>query len=207
MTKVKICGLMKAEHVKAAAAGGADAVGFVFAPSRREITLEKAQELAALVPQGVWKVGVVTDASKERLHELFTQVPLDYIQYHGDETAQFIREVGLPAMKALSVRTAEDAERAAQYDADYYIFDTPGVEFKGGSGKTFDWSLLAGIPRERMVLAGGLHAGNVSQAIQQVQPYMVDVSSGVETDKEKDIEKIQQFLDEVKGRSGQYADN
>lgn len=205
MTRVKICGLTKQEHVLAAVNAGADAIGFVFAPSSREVTIEQAQLLAKNIPDTVWKIGVFVDASKDQLERTFKEVPLDYIQYHGDETPEFIRQVGLPSIKALSISSEEDVKRAATYDVDYYLFDTPGVEYKGGSGKTFDWSLLenAGVTREQTILAGGLHAGNVQQAVRQVQPYMVDVSSGVEINKQKDIASIQAFIQLAKGRSGQ----
>lgn len=203
MSKVKICGLMKSEHVTAAVQAGVDAIGFVFAPSRREVTIEQAKELAKLVPPSVWKIGVFVDASKEQLHKTFREVPLDFIQYHGDETPEFIRQVGLPSIKALAVETEADAIRAAGYDVDYYLFDTPGVEYKGGSGKTFDWSLLehAGVSKTQVILAGGLHAGNVREALDQVHPFMVDVSSGVEIAKEKDTKRIQAFIHTAKGRS------
>lgn len=202
MTKVKICGLMKPEHVQAAVDSGADAIGFVFAPSRREVTIEQAHELAQQIPDTVWKIGVFVDASKEQLHKTFREVPLDYIQYHGDETPAFISDVGLPSIKALSIENEEDAKRAAEYDVDYYLFDTPGIEYKGGSGRTFDWSLLenAGVSKKQIILAGGLHAGNVQQGLQQVNPYMVDVSSGVEIEKQKDSECIRTFIQKAKGR-------
>ncbi|PID16072.1 phosphoribosylanthranilate isomerase [Sporosarcina sp. P34] len=202
MTKVKICGLMKPEHVQAAVDAGADAIGFVFAPSRREVTLEQAQKLAKLIPPSVVKIGVFVDETKEQLLKMFNEVPLDYIQYHGDETPAFIQQVGLPSIKALAITSEDDVKLAATYDVDYYLFDTPGVEYKGGSGKTFDWSLLGdvGVSKEQIILAGGLHAGNVQEALEQVNPYMVDVSSGVEIEKQKDSERIQTFIRTAKGR-------
>ncbi|PID26123.1 phosphoribosylanthranilate isomerase [Sporosarcina sp. P7] len=202
MTKVKICGLMKPEHVQAAVNAGADAIGFVFAPSRREVTLEQAQKLAKLIPPSVLKIGVFVDETKEQLLKIFNEVPLDYIQYHGDETPAFIKQVGLPSIKALAITSEDDVKLAATYDVDYYLFDTPGIEYKGGSGKTFDWSLLedVGVSKEQIILAGGLHAGNVQEALGQVNPYMVDVSSGVEIEKQKDSERIQAFIHTAKGR-------
>jgi len=127
-------------------------------------------------------------------------VPLDYVQYHGEETPEFIRQQGYPAIKALSVRDEEDVRAAANYNVDYYLFDAPGTDFKGGSGHTFDWTLLemAGIPREKLILAGGLKAENIAEAVSLVSPYMVDVSSGVETDGIKDEAKINAFIQAVK---------
>lgn len=200
MTKVKICGLMEQEHVEAAVESGVDAIGFVFAPSRRRISIEKAQELARLVPEGIMKIGVFVEAAEEELKRTFSEVPLDYIQYHGEEDPDFIQRVGLPAIKAVSVHGDEDVRRAARFDVDYLLFDTPGEEFKGGSGKTFDWTLLeeAGVRPEQLILAGGLTSENVEEAIRRVNPHMVDVSSGVEINKRKDVDLIRNFLHAVK---------
>ena len=196
MTKVKICGLMEVQHVKAAVSAGADAIGFVFAPSKRLVTIAQAHELAKHVPEGILKIGVFVNPTAEELRAAVDGVPLDYVQYHGEETPAFICEQGYPAIKALSVRSAADVQAAAQYDVDYYLFDAPGTDFKGGSGHTFDWTLLeaAGIPKEKLVLAGGLKQENIREAVSLVAPFMVDVSSGVETDGVKDIEKIEGFL-------------
>ncbi|AMO32719.1 phosphoribosylanthranilate isomerase [Lysinibacillus sp. fkY74-1] len=200
MTKVKICGLQELEHIQTAIQAGADAVGFVFAPSKRRVSIEQARLLAKQVPQGVLKIGVFVNPTAAELQEAVERVPLDYVQYHGEETATFILEQGYPAIKALSIRTKEDVQAAANFQVDYYLFDAPGTTFKGGSGQTFDWTLLdeVGIPRERLILAGGLKADNVEEAITAVDPYMVDVSSGVETDGIKDHKKIRTFLQVVK---------
>lgn len=200
MTKVKICGLKEVEHVQAAVSAGADAIGFVFAPSKRLVSIAQAHELAKHVPNGVLKIGVFVNPTAEELLAAVEGVPLDYVQYHGEETSDFIRAQGYPAIKALSVRSAEDVQAAAQYEVDYYLFDAPGTDFKGGSGHTFDWTLLAtaGIPKEKLILAGGLKRENIGEAVSLVAPFMVDVSSGVETDDVKDIEKIEAFLQVAK---------
>ncbi|KOS60950.1 phosphoribosylanthranilate isomerase [Lysinibacillus agricola] len=200
MTKVKICGLKERQHVQAAVEIGADAIGFVFAPSKRRVTVEQAQQLVKHVPNGVLKIGVFVNPSAEELRTAVEGVPLDYVQYHGEESPEFISQQGYPAIKALSVRGAEDVQMAANYDVDYYLFDAPGTDFKGGSGHTFDWTLLemVGIPREKLILAGGLQAENIEEAVSLVSPSMVDVSSGVETDGVKDIAKITAFIQAVK---------
>jgi len=200
MTKVKICGLKEQQHVRAAVEAGADAIGFVFAPSKRQISIEQAHQLAKYVPKGVLKIGVFVNPSVEELRAAVEGVPLDYVQYHGEETPEFIRQQGYPAIKALSVRDEEDVRAAANYNVDYYLFDAPGTDFKGGSGHTFDWTLLemAGIPREKLILAGGLNTENIAVAVTLVSPYMVDVSSGVETDGIKDEAKINAFIQAVK---------
>jgi phosphoribosylanthranilate isomerase len=200
MTKVKICGLMEREHVEVAVDAGADAIGFVFAPSRRRVTIEEARELAQYIPSDVMKIGVFVDASREEIERTFREVPLDVIQFHGDESQDFIKSIGLPFIKVLSVHSEEDVKQARHYQADYYLFDTPGTEYKGGSGKTFDWDLLqgAGIASDRVILAGGLNAKNVGEAVNRVKPYMVDVSSGVEIEKRKDEKLIRAFVRAVK---------
>jgi len=200
MTKVKICGLKEQQHVRAAVEAGADAIGFVFAPSKRQISIEQAHQLAKEVPGEVLKIGVFVNPSVEELRAAVEGVPLDYVQFHGEETPEFIRQQGYPAIKALSVRDEEDVRAAANYNVDYYLFDAPGTDFKGGSGHTFDWTLLemAGIPRDKLILAGGLKAENIAEAVSLVSPYMVDVSSGVETDGIKDEAKIKAFIQAVK---------
>ncbi|MFS0689462.1 phosphoribosylanthranilate isomerase [Sporosarcina sp. 179-K 8C2 HS] len=199
MTKVKICGLMEPKHVQAAVEAGADAVGFVFAPSRRRVAIAEAKELAQFVPEHVMKIGVFVNADREELEHAFREVPLDYIQYHGGESSTFIEKVGLPSIKVLSVHGSEDVEKVHGYQTEYVLFDTPGVEFSGGSGKVFDWGLLnRDVPRDQLILAGGLHVQNVKEAIRQVRPFMVDVSSGVEIDRRKDETLIREFIRAVK---------
>lgn len=199
MTKVKICGLMEPQHVQAAVDAGVDAVGFVFAPSRRRIAIAQAKELAHFVPDHVMKIGVFVDAAQEEMEQAFREVPLDFIQFHGDEMEEFIKNVALPSIKVVSVRNEEDVKRAQHIQAEYVLFDTPGTEFRGGSGEVFDWGLLNGdLPRSRMILAGGLNVRNVKEAIRKVRPFMVDVSSGVEIDRRKDETLIREFIRAVK---------
>ncbi|MGB2871508.1 phosphoribosylanthranilate isomerase [Psychrobacillus psychrotolerans] len=200
MTKVKICGLMEKEHVEVAVQAGADAIGFVFAPSKRKITIDKARELAKGIPPEVWKIGVFVNATKEELLTAFQEVPLDFIQYHGQETPEFVRTNNVPSIKALSVHNEADVIQAKQYDTDFYLFDAPGTDYQGGSGEVFDWKLMEGndIPTEKIILAGGLNPNNVKVAIEQIKPFMVDVSSGVERNGTKDIKLIQAFIRAVK---------
>ncbi|MFJ7972432.1 phosphoribosylanthranilate isomerase [Psychrobacillus sp. NPDC096389] len=196
MTKVKICGLMEKEHVAVAVEAGADAIGFVFAPSKRQITVEKAQELAKDIPSTVLKIGVFVNPTKEELEKAYYEVPLDLIQFHGNESPDFVQSANYPSIKALSIRNEEDVERAKQYETDFFLFDAP----QAGSGITFDWQLMQGneVPQEKVILAGGLNAENVVEAIQRVKPHMVDVSSGVERNGVKDNEKIRTFINAAK---------
>ncbi|SES10727.1 phosphoribosylanthranilate isomerase [Psychrobacillus sp. OK032] len=196
MTKVKICGLMEKEHVAAAIEAGADAIGFVFAPSKRQITVEKAQELAKAIPSTVWKVGVFVNPTKEELERAYHEVPLDFIQFHGSETPDDIQSTKYPSIKALSIRSEEDVEAAKGYNTDFFLFDAP----QAGSGITFDWQLMKGhaVAQEKVILAGGLNTENVAEAIHRVKPYMVDVSSGVERQGKKDEQLIKAFIQTVK---------
>lgn len=200
MTKVKICGLKEQAHVKVAIDAGTDAIGFVFAPSSRRVTIAEARELAQDIPQDILKIGVFVDATKEELERAYREVPLDYVQLHGEETPEFIESLGLPTIKAFSVRSVEDVREAAKYNVDYYLFDAPGTVYKGGSGVTFDWTLLqdSGISAGKLILAGGLDGSNVGEAISRVKPFMVDVSSGVEQNKRKDETLMRVFVRAVK---------
>lgn len=200
MTRVKICGLKDIEHVQVAVEAGANAIGFIFATSHRQISLSQAKILANEVPSEVLKIGVFVNETKEIMEQYAREIPLDLVQLHGDESPEFVETLSVPVIKALSITSEDDVRKAASYNVDYYLFDTPGVEFRGGSGHTFDWTLLdkVNIPKDKVILAGGLDAGNIQEAIQSVQPFMVDVSSGVETEKRKDAKKIRAFVRAVR---------
>ncbi|ATP38902.1 phosphoribosylanthranilate isomerase [Solibacillus sp. R5-41] len=201
MTKVKICGLKKTKHVDAAIQAGADFIGFMFAPSKRRISVEETINLAAMIPEEVKKVGVFVNEAPEIIARIARNVGLDYIQYHGDETPEMIAAIGLPSIKAFSIRSKEDVVQAAKYDVDFYLFDAPSTDYRGGSGHSFDWTLLddVKIPLEKVILAGGLNAENVALAITLVEPFAVDVSSGVEVDGQKNIDAIKTFIEKAKG--------
>lgn len=194
MTKVKICGLKEVAHVVAAVEAGADAVGFVFAKSKRQITPAQAHELAKYVPENVLKVGVFVNETAETMNDIAKTVPLDVIQLHGDESQALIEQLQFPTIKAIGIKTPADVTTLAQYDTDYVLVDAPVA----GSGETFDWSLLE-TTTPNLILAGGLNEQNITAALEKVAPYMVDVSSGVETDGGKDNAKIARFIAAVKG--------
>lgn len=207
MTKVKICGLSEVRHVQVAVEAGADAIGFVFAPSRRKITAERAKELAAYIPETVLKVGVFVNETAAEIHKVFEAVPLDIVQFHGEETPEFIQQVGLPSIKAFSIKNTDDVQAASDYTVTP-LFDAPGIEYQGGSGQTFNWNLLMKeeVQKQPFILAGGLDAQNVAEAIERVKPIMVDVSSGVEIEKRKDEDLIRAFIRAVKSKDGErYA--
>jgi phosphoribosylanthranilate isomerase len=205
--RVKICGLREAAHVEAAVRAGAAYVGFVFFPkSPRAVTLAEAARLAAIVPPGVAKVALTVDADDATLDALLAEVPVDMLQLHGHESPDRVAAVkarfGLPVMKAVGV--AEEADLAAldAYGrvADQILVDAkpaPGADLPGGNGLAFDWRLIAGrrwpVP---WMLAGGLTAENVGEAIRLTGARQVDVSSGVESAPGfKDPVKIEDFLE------------
>lgn len=199
--KVKICGLMEEENVISAVESGADAIGFVFAKSKRQISIEKAAQLAKHIPEQVLKIGVFVDASAEYIQQAFKEVPLDYVQFHGNETNEDIKKMGVPSIKACSVKSEEDIEKALTFETDFLLLDAPGIQFAGGSGTTFNWGLLNNplLKERKVILAGGLNASNVNHGITIAQPYMLDVSSGVENNGKKDNLLIHRFIEAVKG--------
>lgn len=200
--KVKICGLTDVETALYAAEMGADAIGFVFAPSRRRITPQMAKEIIARLPAHVEKVGVFVNEEPEVIEEIAAACGLTMIQLHGEERNETCKAYTLPVIKAVGIGKKEDVVQAVRYEVPYLLVDSPkGQVYHGGNGETFDWQLLQSAPlkNHRVILAGGLTAENVAKAIVTVQPYMVDVSSGVETNGTKDRAKIKQFIQVVKG--------
>ncbi|WP_141527967.1 phosphoribosylanthranilate isomerase [Bacillus sp. AFS023182] len=199
--KVKICGITDVETAKVACEYGADAIGFVFAKSKREITPERAKQIIDELPVDVMKVGVFVNESVEVIREIANDCGLTHVQLHGDEGNHHVKRLNIPSIKAIGVRSSEDIEHSPDYEADFLLFDSPKEKFHGGNGKTFSWQLLDDMPdeiRKKCILAGGLHIENIKEAIEIVKPYMVDVSSGVETDGRKDLEKIKQFIRKAK---------
>ncbi len=192
MTKVKICGLSTEEAVCAAVEAGADYIGFVFAPSKRQVSLDQARQLATLIPSSIQKVGVFVSPSLAELEEAIAEVPLDMVQIHGEWDDCLSSHISLPLIRALQLGNGP-IELAAS--ADYLLFDAPVA----GSGQTFDWNVLAEQKLEKpFFIAGGLTVDNVAAAQSLFSPHALDVSSGVETDGRKDPEKIKAFIERVK---------
>ncbi len=192
MTKVKICGLSTPEAVATAVTSGADYVGFVFAPSKRQVTLAEAHNLAKSIPDSVQKVGVFVSPSLVELEEAILSVPLDLVQVHGEFADAMAAKLSKPLIRAVPI-SGKPSQLSSQ--ADFLLFDAPVA----GSGATFDWQLLADKDiSQPFFIAGGLSVENVAQAQAVFQPYGVDVSSGVETDGNKDLAKIKAFIERVK---------
>lgn len=200
-TRIKICGITRRADLEAAVQAGADAVGFVFyPPSPRSLSLEMAAELARAVPPFVTRVGLFVNAEPGSVRETLSAVQLDLLQFHGEEDAAYCEQFGMPYLKAARVRPGVDLlEFARAYPSAQALLLDAWVEAYGGVGQSFDWSLIPGDLPLPMVLSGGLHAENVSQAVLKISPWAVDVSSGVEAAKGiKDAGKIAKFVDAVK---------
>ena len=197
MTKVKICGLSNIEAVKTAVSAGADYIGFVFAPSKRQVTLEQAAELAKFIPSHIQKVGVFVSPGRAELLEAVDKVGLDFVQVHGQVVDKLFENLPCGSIQAVQV---DEGGHVPNSQADYLLFDAPVA----GSGQTFDWGQLDTTElAQPFFIAGGLNEDNVARAIQHFSPFAVDVSSGVETDGQKDHEKIRRFIERVKhGISG-----
>ncbi|MGM0845299.1 MAG: phosphoribosylanthranilate isomerase [Bacillota bacterium] len=199
MVKVKICGITTVEHAEAAVDAGTDAIGFIFAESRRKITPSIAKEIGKVIPATVLKVGVFVDASKEEVEETAKAAGLDYVQLHGSETAEFMESLSVPSYKAISIKEKNDLFGIDMYPGSLILVDSGHGAGKGGSGTVFDWTYLQYLSiRQNIILAGGLNPENLAEAIKEVNPFMVDVSSGVETDGNKDVQKIAAFINIAK---------
>ncbi|OIU71385.1 phosphoribosylanthranilate isomerase [Rossellomorea aquimaris] len=200
MTKVKVCGIREQEEAKWAADAGADAVGFVFAESKRRVTLEKAAAIADSLPKDILKIGVFVNASTSELQHAMDVVKLDYVQLHGDETPEFCSGLHIPFIKAISIREKRDLKSLERYGSGLLLVDSGKGPFRGGNGTTFDWEYLSDYEshKDRLILAGGLRKENVKEAIKKTKPFMVDVSSGVERDGRKDRKMIKAFIQEIK---------
>lgn len=198
MTRIKICGITTPADAQAAADAGADAIGLVFAPSPRQVTIEQAIKIAAAVPPLVSIVGVFVDPSEDDLDEALFQLRISAVQLHGRETPDFCSQMELvPVIKRIHVcetdTAAALAERARAYAVSAVLID-PGA----GEGRPFQWSLARNLPG-RTIVSGGLKPENVADAIRASRPYAVDVSSGVEKSPgAKDEAKMRAFVQAVR---------
>lgn len=199
----KICGITRVEDALAAAAAGADAIGLVFyARSPRAVSVAQARQIIAALPPFVTTVGLFVDAGREELRQILAQVPLDLLQFHGDESAEQCEGHGRPYIKALRVKAGDDvAAQVARYPgAAGVLLDTFVEGVPGGTGLAFDWSLVPSGLSKPVILAGGLTPENVAAAIARVRPYAVDVSGGVESAKGiKDADKVRAFIRAAQG--------
>ena len=206
-TRIKICGITRPEDAQAAVALGADAVGLVFyADSSRAVTIDQAIRIAAVVPPFVSLVALFVDELADEIMRILQRVPIDLIQFHGDEPPAFCQQFGRPWIKALRVKPETDVAAACDTyrAARGVLLDSWQEGVPGGTGKTFDWQLASRRLPLPLVLAGGLNADNVGAAIGVVHPTAVDVSGGVEQAPGiKDSDKIGQFISAVRAADQQ----
>ena len=200
--KVKICGIKTVEEAQMVAKEKPDFIGVVLAPSKRQISLKTVKEITdSLKGSGIKTVGVYVNPTKEEADSGLNEAGLDYIQFHGDEDKNFVEHYKGRAIKAFPSNSELSYKERFDFDADYILIDSPREKYYGGSGVTFNWSELplGAIDQSRLGLAGGLNPGNISEAVKTAEPALIDVSSGVETDGDKDPEKIAAFIKIIRG--------
>jgi phosphoribosylanthranilate isomerase len=199
VTRVKICGISDVDSALVAAESGANAIGLIFAPSRRQVTVDQARSIAFALPPFVARVGVFVDEDAEVVQEIVREAGLDTVQLHGNESPDYCSAMTVPVLKAIRVRDARSLGGLDRYRVAAFLLDTYDPETLGGTGRPFDWDLA--VPTDsthRMILSGGLNPANVVEALERVRPFGVDVSSGVETDGLKDHSKIREFIRRVR---------
>lgn len=203
--RIKICGITRVEDALVAAEAGADAIGLVFyPPSPRAVSVDQARRIIAALPPFVTTVGLFVNAGRDELNRILDAVPLDLLQFHGDESPAECEGYGRRYLKALRVQPGDDvlAGMARYPGAAGILLDTFVAGVPGGTGETFDWTRVPARSGRPLVLAGGLTAENVRVAIAQARPYAVDVSGGVECSKGiKDAQKVRAFIAAAKDRS------
>ena len=202
MVKVKICGITNLEDALDAIALGADALGFVFyARSPRRVTPEQAAAIITRLPPFVAKVGVFVDEKLDRVQGIMNLCSLDYAQLHGSESPEYCKALGQQrAIKAFRVKDGINLEQFSAYKVSAILLDSYNPNMFGGTGRAFNWELAARVARSNcVILSGGLTPQNVAEAINKVNPYAVDVSSGVEASPgKKDYAKLKAFIQAVK---------
>ncbi|MFP3873303.1 MAG: phosphoribosylanthranilate isomerase [Thiohalophilus sp.] len=200
-TRVKICGITRPQDAIAAAQAGADAIGLVFYPhSPRVVEIDQAREIIAALPPFVTTVGLFVDAEEATVCRVLAAVPLDLLQFHGEESPAECRRYARPYLKALRMREQADVLATAKqyHDAAGLLLDTYQAGVPGGTGDRFDWRRVPAHLAMPVILAGGLSPENVAEAVTTARPYGVDVSGGVEAQKGiKDAYKIRSFIAEV----------
>ena len=210
MTKVKICGITEVSYAQSAIEAGADLIGVVFASSPRQVTYEKAQEIVAAVKKyDIPAVGVFVNMPAGAVNNVASSCELDWVQLSGDETWEYCQEMEKPVIKAIHISPSlserellahlEDGERRLGSRSPIYLLDTLVENQYGGTGQVFAWEIARqAVVKYPVIIAGGLHPGNVGQVVASLRPWGVDVSSGVESQGVKDVDKIKAFVKAVR---------
>lgn len=203
MTEIKICGITSLEDARMAALAGANALGFIFYPeSPRYVTPERSRGITSLLPVSLCKVGVFVDCDAGEVKSISRYCRLDFIQLHGRESPDYCRRFAASALlKAVALRSEEDLVALREYPVKAIVVDAFDPGSPGGTGKTADWDLARRAGEKcALILAGGLHSGNVRAAIERVKPRAVDIASGAEARPgKKDPEKLRAFVAAVRG--------
>jgi phosphoribosylanthranilate isomerase len=199
-TWIKICGMTNVEDAMEASSLGVDALGFIFAPSPRRVEPSAAREMIRRLPASGLKVGVFVNEALPEVQRIVDYCGLNMVQFHGQETPEYCRQVPLPVIKAVRVKNMESLQEMEQYPLASILLDAWSPQKAGGTGKPFCWELaLEACHMRNFILSGGLNPSNVYQAIQKVRPSGVDVCSGVEkTPGKKDGAKMREFIKEVR---------
>ena len=201
MTRIKICGLTRREDIESVNRWLPDYIGFVFCPSRRQVTAEQAGRLKAALDSRIKAVGVFVNAPVGSIVNLCTSRVIDLVQLHGDENEGYVEElkhkIDCPLIKAVRVQSPAQVLQAEQLPCDLLLLDAYQKDQYGGSGKSFDYAMIPAL-KKPFILAGGLEGSSIIQAIGRGRPYGVDVSSGVETDGVKDDVKIKAIIRNVR---------
>lgn len=203
MIKIKICGITNKIDAIAAAELGVDMLGFVFyKKSKRYADPMVVEDIANELAPSILKVGVFVDEEKDKVIEIAQDISLDMLQFHGNETPEYCDyfKTDYKVIKAFRLKNKKDLEKVNSYDTDFYLFDTYKSDSVGGTGQTFDWKILKDFEvLKPVILSGGLNPDNVEKAIQEVAPYGVDVSTGVERSPgRKDPELMKKFVEKVR---------
>ena len=196
MIPTKICGITNLDDANVAVENGASAIGFIFyEKSPRTISINNAKSISKHLPKTIARVGVFVNHEKDFIHEAILKVPLDMIQLHSNETPDFCNQFDVPILKALRIKNEASLSVMDQYDVAVFLLDTFSNDQYGGTGETFDWSVLNRKFKTPIILSGGLNPENILDAIDAVNPSAVDVNSGVESSPgKKDFNKLKSLF-------------
>lgn len=201
-TKIKICGIRRADEVAVINDFPISYAGFIFAKSKRQVTADQCNELVLTLRNDIKKVGVFVDEDINKVLEIVKTCHLDVVQLHGNESVDYIKKIPVPVWKTIQVKDEASLVRIGTYkdDVEGILFETYHEKLKGGTGKTFDWHLLDEVDRSegyQMILAGGINPGNAKEAIEIVKPSVLDVNSGLEEEGFKTRNKVEELFKEL----------
>ncbi|MBI5206658.1 MAG: phosphoribosylanthranilate isomerase [Candidatus Firestonebacteria bacterium] len=202
MTKIKICGITNRIDALGCASLGVDAIGFIFAPGPRQITSKEAKKIIQVLPPYITTVGVFVNETAEKINEIVNFCKLDIVQLHGQEPPEYCKKITGRIVKTFHIKNKESLNPISLYAASAILLDTYSEKKQGGTGENFNWELVSDLHlKYYIILAGGLTPLNVDKAISIVNPYAVDVSSGVEKSPgKKDFNKMKEFVEKVRAQ-------